>query len=225
MAREIQVQVYTGTQSYVPDVVLENDAGEVVWNNRADPDPMRVELTPLSGHEVAQGQAAAYASALAPARRGKQKRGAAKEAADTTERVMAYNEGLISKHVTRVSGWSVNGEPATTGADLVRLLRHPGVAPGERLAIITDLVEAIGNASHLAEGLLEKYLSPSVSSPIVSTGPGAGAAPGAAVERSPNQAPQSGPSTSAAVNGTATASQTGTNPTGHLVSTGVLGPS
>lgn len=121
---------------YVPDIE----------DNRADPDPFRVQISPMSGAELNELEAT----------QGKFTKGAS---VNFVKRGQLIVERLFSNRVHAVEGYSIAGETPKDGAALYRAIMTHG--DESEVAIIDDIVDAVKNASKLDDGLLEKLTSQS----------------------------------------------------------------
>lgn len=144
--------------TYVPDVD----------DNRIDPDPLTVEIHPMSAEEWRSFQRGIAV-------------GKPKGAYDRTEKAVRR---ILSERVRNICGYKANGVAIRTGAEL---FDH-----GEPV-VYDDVFEAITNISTLSAGLLGKLKSRSASLPAVTATHGGGVAPAVAGKNNPtSQTPSAG---------------------------------
>lgn len=124
---------------YVPDIE----------DNRADPDPFRVQISPMSGAELNELEAT----------QGKFTKGDI----NFIKRGQTLVERIFSNRVLKVEGYAIAGKTPTNGKELYQAIMGHG-DESER-SIVDDIVEAIKSASKLDEGLLGNLKSQSVSPP------------------------------------------------------------
>lgn len=132
--------------TYVPDVD----------DNRSDPNPLTVEIHPMSAEEFRSFQRGIVS--------GKQK------ASAQMARSQKAVGRILAERVRNVRGYKCDGRVITTGAELY--------AYGEPV-VYDDVFDAILNMSTLKEGLLGKSNSRSASLQAATATPGLGAAPSA----------------------------------------------
>jgi hypothetical protein len=121
--------------SYIPEID----------NNREDPDPLCVELHPMSAEE----------------HRAHQRGLVTGKGQDIMARAHRITERIFKERVRNVRGYVMHGKAITTGEELYKL--------GET-DVIDDIMKALTNISTLSEGLLGKSKSQSVS-PLPGTMP------------------------------------------------------
>ncbi len=148
--------------TYVPDA----------FENAEDPDPVTVELRPLSGEQMRAQQRIAFVDAAT----GKKMRreGKAKRSEEVIRRTQAAQARIFAENVRNVRNYVINGEPVLTGEDMFRRGEQP---------FIDDIDAALVNLSKVQEGILGKSRS-LPASPSAETGASqAGAADAAGGEK------------------------------------------
>lgn len=162
--------VLLGLHWFVPDFVLRDDTGAEIYNNRADPDPMAVQIEAMDPHEFQRNRNALVLH-LGTQLRAKKREGDITQE-EIAEALAAETEdtrdAVVAKRVKQVRGWRCGELEPKTGDELIAALKDPRVSPAEREAIIDSIHEAIGDASKLSEGLAKKSASASGSSPEAS---------------------------------------------------------
>lgn len=126
---------------------------EAVWytpdveGNRDDPDPFRVLLKPLSG---AAQRLLEQGTLGAPIGKGQE--------VNFVARASRLQDRLVAEHVLEVVGYGLRGIDGsiikpTNGTELVAAVKQAGAS---ELAILEDIIDALQNASRLAEGVAKK---------------------------------------------------------------------
>lgn len=121
---------------YVPDIA----------DNREDPDPFMVLLSPLSGSEMRKLEQSGMANMTR--NRGQ---------VNFYKRVQDIQERIIKERVIEVKNYSVQDPEGTifapkNGAELLQAVLLVGASEAE---VIDDIVEALKDASRLEEGLVK----------------------------------------------------------------------
>ena len=145
---------------YVPDIE----------DNRADPDPFCVQLTPLSGAELTK-----FERVLGKITRGRE--------INAVDRAVNLRDRIIIKRVLEVRNYAVLNKKtgkvfeATDGTSLIAAVNIAGGSEVD--LVLDDIVQACKNHSKLEEGILENLASQSASVSRKTETSGDGAANGA----------------------------------------------
>ena len=161
MARIAKGAVAEESTWYVPDVE----------DNRDDPEPFMVLLSPLSGTEMRKLEQ----SMLGKITRNRGEVNFLKRAQDVQEKIIKTRVLEVKNYGVRDAVTSDVFTPKD-GAELLKAVLKSGASESE---IIDDIIEALKDMSRLEEGLLGNLNSQSDSSQAETKKPGSGAAPNA----------------------------------------------